>query len=243
MEGRRPLSVRRSGVARFQDPDSLPGGPSDGASDTVLVDRGDRPRRPFRQLTAKIFAPVDREQLVFLSERDGRAHLYLSDVPSGKLAGQLTCGAWSVVDLTAVDPRNRAVFFSATGREPGRDPYLRHFYRVSLQGGQPLLLTPEAADHEVHLSLTLGAFVDVYSALSQAPSIVLRESTGALRSELLANRPQAHNRPRLGCAGAFPRHGRRWEYGSTRHALSAADEQGKQPAPNHRFDLRRAAQF
>ncbi|MER9965106.1 S9 family peptidase [Mesorhizobium sp. M0045] len=165
--------------------------PQTGDSYTVLVDRSDKPRRLFRQDTAKIFAPVgDDEQFVLLSERDGRPHLYLYDVASGKLVRQLTAGAWSVVDLTAVEARERAVFFSAAGRESGRDPYLRHFYRVSLDGGQPILLTPEDADHEIHLSLGLDAFVDVYSTLSQAPSVVLRESTGALVSELWRTDPK-----------------------------------------------------
>lgn len=158
--------------------------PQTGASDTVLVDRSEKPRRPFRHATAKIFAPVDNGQLVLLSERDGRPHLYLYDLASGKLARHLTSGAWSVVNLTAVDARKRAVLFSAAGRESGRDPYLRHFYRASLDGGQPILLTPEDADHEIHLSPRLDAFVDIYSTLSQAPTVALRESTGALISEL-----------------------------------------------------------
>nr|WP_050589975.1 DPP IV N-terminal domain-containing protein [Mesorhizobium sp. L103C119B0] len=163
--------------------------PQTGVSHKVLVDRNDKPLRPF-PWTSKIFLPVGcGGQIVLVSERDGRAHLYLYDVASGKLVQQLTSGAWSIVDLTAVDARERAVFFSAAGREPGRDPYLRHFYRISLDGGQPILLTPEDADHEVHLSPRVDAFVDVYSTLSQAPTVVLRESTGALRSELWRTRP------------------------------------------------------
>ncbi|WP_292234964.1 alpha/beta fold hydrolase [Mesorhizobium sp.] len=157
--------------------------PQTGASDMVLMDRADKPRRPFRHTAAKMFAPVGGE-LVLLSERDGRAHLYLYEVASGKLVRQLTSGAWSVVDLTAVDAREHAVFFSAIGREPGRDPYLRHFYRVSLDGSKPILLTPENADHEIHFSARLDAFADSYSTLSQAPTIVLRKGTGTLVSEL-----------------------------------------------------------
>ncbi|WP_292541019.1 DPP IV N-terminal domain-containing protein [Mesorhizobium sp.] len=164
--------------------------PETGDSEVVLVDCGDKPRRPFRHTTARILASVGGGRLVILSERDGRAHLYLYDVPSGKLVRQLTSGPWSVVDLAAVDPHNRMVFFSAAGREPGRDPYLWHFYSVSLEGGQPVLLTPENADHQVHLSPNLGCFVDVCSTLSQAPLALLRESNGALKSELWRTDPQ-----------------------------------------------------
>lgn len=162
-----------------------------GTSHTVLVDRGDRPLRPFPFPNLQLFAPVgDGGQLVLVSERDGRAHLYLYDVASGELVRQLTSGAWSIVKLSAVNPRERAVFFSAVGREPGRDPYLRHFYRVALDDGQPVLLTPEDADHEVHLSPDRSVFVDVHSTLSQAPTVVLRKNTGALISELWRTDPK-----------------------------------------------------
>ncbi|GLR92160.1 S9 family peptidase [Bradyrhizobium iriomotense] len=171
--------------------------PETGTSHTVLVDRGDKPLRPYPYSYAtdstgfKLFTPIgDGRQLVLLSHRDGRAHLYLYDVPSGKLVRKLTSGAWSVVDLTAVNARERVVFFSAAGRESGRDPYLKHFYRVSLDGGQPVLLTPEDADHDVHLSPTQDVFVDVYSTLSQAPTVVLRKNTGALISELWRTNPK-----------------------------------------------------
>lgn len=161
------------------------------ASDLVLVESSAKPRRLFRNgTTTKIFEPVgDGEQFVLLSERDGRPHLYLYDVPSGTLVRQLTSGEWSILNLTAVDPVRGAVFFSAVGREPGRDPYLRHFYRVSLDGGEPILLTPEDADHEVHISPSLDAFVDVHSTVSRAPTVVLRDSMGGLRSELWRTNP------------------------------------------------------
>lgn len=165
--------------------------PQTGASHAVLVDRGDQPLRPFPFPNLQVFAPVgDGEQLVLVSERDGRAHLYLYDVASGKLVRQLTSGAWSVVKLSAIDAREGAVFFSAVGREPGRDPYLQHFYRVSLDGGQLVLLTPEDADHEVHLSPARDVFVDVYSTLSQAPTVVLRKSTGTFISKLWQSDPK-----------------------------------------------------
>ncbi|WP_196232118.1 S9 family peptidase [Rhizobium etli] len=161
-----------------------------GNSEMVLVDRGEKSRRPFPFPNARMFAPVGNGgQLVLRSTRDGRAHLFLYEVSSGQLIRQLTEGPWSIVELSAVDTRERTVFFSAAGREPGRDPYLRHFYRVSLDGGNPLLLTPEDADHQISLSPKLDAFVDVYSTVSQAPTIVLRGASGALRSELWRTDP------------------------------------------------------
>lgn len=163
--------------------------PQTGASHIVLVDTGKKPRRPF-PTSARMFLPVGKgDQLILRSERDRKAHLFLYDVASGEPVRQLTSGSWSIIELLAVDARKRVVFFTASGREPGRDPYLRHFYRVPLDGGQPLLLTPEDADHEIHLSPKLDVFVDVYSTLSQAPAVVIKDTSGALKSELWRTSP------------------------------------------------------
>jgi dipeptidyl aminopeptidase/acylaminoacyl peptidase len=74
----------------------------------------------------------------------------------------------------------RTLWFSATGREPGRNPYLHHLYRVSLDGGTPELLTPEDADHDVSFSLGGGWFVDTFSRLDLPPVSALRAADGAL---------------------------------------------------------------
>ncbi|WGX98890.1 DPP IV N-terminal domain-containing protein [Nocardioides sp. L-11A] len=130
-------------------------------------------------------------EVVWFSERDGWGHLYLYDLASGALKRQLTHGDWLVRDLIEVDGRRRRVFFTACGREEGRDPYYRHLYRVSLDGSDPLLLTPEDAEHEIPspLPTLLPAapgrqafspdrdyFIDTYSTVSEPPVSVVRSS-------------------------------------------------------------------
>ena len=51
----------------------------------------------------------------------------------------------------SIPPRAR-VWFRGVGQENGRNPYYQHFYKVGLDGGTPVLLTPEDADHTVALS-------------------------------------------------------------------------------------------
>ena len=78
----------------------------------------------------------------------------------GTLKAQLTSGEWQVRGVERVDPKSRTVFFSASGREPGRDPYLQHLYRVSFDGGEPpVLLTPEPAEHGISFSPDGSVFV------------------------------------------------------------------------------------
>jgi dipeptidyl aminopeptidase/acylaminoacyl peptidase len=70
------------------------------------------------------------------------------------------------------------VYFTATGREPGSDPYYRKLYRVGLDGSGLTLLTPEEADHTITLSPSRRYFVDHYSRVDLAPKTVLRAIDG-----------------------------------------------------------------
>lgn len=144
-------------------------------------------------------------EIIWFSERDGWAHLYLHDGETGALKKQITSGAFAVRDIVFVDEAARRVFFTACGREQGRDPYYRHLYRVNLDGSDLQLLTPEDADHQVSAppandlalrvqTLMAGSdsrpftafspsgryFVDTYSRVDWAPVSVLRSSDGEL---------------------------------------------------------------
>ena len=119
--------------------------------------------------------PGDR-RLVWPSERDGWRHLYLYDAVTGSMVRQLTSGAWVVRDVLHVD--DDWVWFTGLGREPGRDPYLRHLYRVALGGGEPELLTPEEADHAISFSPSGRHFVDTASTVATAPAHRLRRADG-----------------------------------------------------------------
>jgi len=90
----------------------------------------------------------DGEEIVWFSERDGWGHLYLYD-GDGALKRQLTRGPWVVFDIMHVDERYRQIYFTGSSREPDVNPYLRFLYRAPLDGGEPVLLTPELADHMI----------------------------------------------------------------------------------------------
>jgi dipeptidyl aminopeptidase/acylaminoacyl peptidase len=124
-------------------------------------------------------------RLLWGSERDGWMHLYLIDSRTGDVVRQLTRGPWVVRDIERVDEDAGVVYFTASGREPGRDPYLRHLYRVGLDGRGLRLLTPEPADHQVELSPSGRYFVDTYSRPDLAPvSVLRRASDGRVVREL-----------------------------------------------------------
>lgn len=88
-----------------------------------------------------------RGEAIWYSDRSGWGHLYLHDLASGRIKRQLTKGDWNVIDLVHVNQETGMAYVAAVGREAGRHPNYRHLYRVPLDGGTPVLLTPEDADH------------------------------------------------------------------------------------------------
>ena len=130
------------------------------------------------------YLPASNEVLWF-SERDNWGNLYLYDATSGKLKHAVTTGEGNVTEVLHVDPATRTVWFRGVGMEDGRNPYYQHFYKVSLDGGEPVLLTPEDADHKVTLSPDGTYFVDTYSTTDTAPVTLLRSAAdGALVREV-----------------------------------------------------------
>jgi dipeptidyl-peptidase 4 len=117
-------------------------------------------------------------EVIWFSERDNWGHLYLHDLKSGHEKRQITSGEGNVTQVLRVDEKNRMVYFVGVGREQGRDPYFRHFYRIGMDGGSAQLLTPEDADHEITLSPSGRYFVDVYSKPDVPPVAELRDADG-----------------------------------------------------------------
>ena len=130
----------------------------------------------------RIFA--DGSRVVWYSQRDGWGHLYLYDADSGALIRQLTSGSYEVSNVETVDEAAGLVYFTAMGRESDRDPYYGHLYRVSLEGGEPELLTSEDADHTITFAPGGQCFIDNYSTVDQAPVILLRAADGSTICEL-----------------------------------------------------------
>ncbi len=125
------------------------------------------------------------DEILWFSERNNWGNLYLYDAGSGKLKRAVTTGEGNVTEVLRVDTGTRTVWFRGVGREPGRNPYYQHLYKVGLDGGAPVLLTPEDADHKVALSPEGTWFVDTYSTVDTVPVTVLRKAgDGALVREV-----------------------------------------------------------
>jgi dipeptidyl aminopeptidase/acylaminoacyl peptidase len=126
---------------------------------------------------------LKRGDIVWFSEKDGYGHLYLYG-KDGKQKSAITSGNWVVRDLLFVDENRSQVYFTAGGREPGRDPYYRHLYRVNLNGSDLQLLTPEDADHSIQADPSRTIFIDTYSRVDEPPVTVIRDLSGNVTMNL-----------------------------------------------------------
>ena len=128
--------------------------------------------------TRSIIVLSKGEQFIHWSERDGWGHLYLYN-KEGQLQRRLTKGPWHVEDIQAVDEATRTVYFMANGREAGdATPYYEHLYKVSLNGGNPQLLTPGNYFHLCYMDSLQQYAVDNYSRVDCQPAIALYDNNG-----------------------------------------------------------------
>ena len=119
----------------------------------------------------------DSDEVIWYSQRSDWGNLYLYDLQSGELKNAITSGEGPVTKIVHVDEEARQLWYTANGREAGQDPYFAHGYRVSLDGGDAVSLTPENGTHTIGLSPSCGYLVDTFSRPEVAPVTVLRDVT------------------------------------------------------------------
>lgn len=124
-------------------------------------------------------------EIIWLSERDGRHHLYLIDGATGRVKNRITKGEWVVRGVRKVDETKRQIWFSASGMYPGRDPYFVHDYRINFDGTGLLALTEADAHHDVSYSADMRFYVDTYSRVDlPTVSELRRAEDGSLVAEI-----------------------------------------------------------
>ncbi|RMH93190.1 S9 family peptidase [Lysobacter pythonis] len=128
----------------------------------------------------------ESNEFLWWTQKSNWGHLYLHDLATGREKHAITRGDWNVSELLRLDEASRTVWFHGVGREPGRDPYFKHFYKASLDGGDVRLLTPEDADHRVQISDGGEYFIDTHSTSDSPPISVLRRMSDGAETGTLA---------------------------------------------------------
>ncbi len=116
-------------------------------------------------------------QLVWWSERNGWANLYLYD-SDGNLQRALTDGAFHVEDVLGVNEKEGYVLLSACGVLKGENPYQMHTFRVPLAGGNLSHLDMDDMDVLSTASDDAKFFVANYSRVDCGPAVALYNASG-----------------------------------------------------------------
>jgi len=157
-----------------------------GTARTVLVEKG---AAWVNVLAAPRFLK-DGRRFLWVSERDGFAHIYLCDL--GGACRAVTSGPWMVDDrqtfaqssgALAVEERTGFVYFTATEK----DPRERHLYRARFDGTGRSRLTQEDGTHKVLVSPDARFYADTFSDASTPPRLWVSASDGLKRFPIEPN--------------------------------------------------------
>ena len=118
----------------------------------------------------------DGREIIWMSERDGWNHLYMYDGNTDRVKHQITSGAWPVRGVVKVDEKAKQIWFSASGRRTGKDPYFVEYFRINFDGSGLTALTTADANHAATFSPDMKYFVDAYSRVDLPPVTELRSS-------------------------------------------------------------------
>ena len=116
---------------------------------------------------ASLFPISETNELIWLSERTGWAHLYLYDLATGELKNAITSGDWVVREVLQFDSKNREVFIQLSGRIADRDPYYREICRVNVDSGE--IFTLASSDHDYFIHKPFNLSNQIAAAIDNAP--------------------------------------------------------------------------
>src|SRR6185295_1535401 len=91
-------------------------------------------------------------EVLWYTQRDGTAQMYLYDLKTGQVKNPITSGVGPITRIARVDPAARTMWYEAVGKESGQDPYFTHLYRIGLDGKSNVSLTPDNGTHAVQIS-------------------------------------------------------------------------------------------
>lgn len=122
--------------------------------------------------------------MFFLSEKSGWQQLYRLDLKTKKEV-PITNGEYYINSIERIDEENEKIFFMASGKENGRNPYYQHLYSISFNGQDLKLLSNEDRNHRISLSPDGKYFIDNFSTVNIPTTTALRSTeSGEILMEL-----------------------------------------------------------
>jgi dipeptidyl-peptidase-4 len=152
----------------------------DGSAEKILKENSDA----WVNINDDLHFLKGKKQFLWVSERDGYAHIYLFDM-TGKMIRKITNGDWALISagggvawlrqaVVAVDEENEWVYFTALKHSSIE----RHLYRVHFDGNGFKRLSQGAGTHSVSFSPDYKYYVDRFTGSKNPPSKTLYKNKG-----------------------------------------------------------------
>lgn len=131
-----------------------------------------------------LFFPQDRNEFMWISNRDGFRHLYRYDY-DGDLLNQITDGEWEVTNVHAINNDSEQIWYESTEASPLE----RHLYSISFDGSDKQRYTEENGRHSFSMGPDGRYFIDTWSNTETPTQVDLRstDNSGELLEELVNN--------------------------------------------------------
>ena len=163
----------------------------DGNTKTVLTETSDTALNicswgnldGYNDYCASNFLTKDQKTVIWQSERDNFARLFRYDAETGALLQALTPDNVSVGELIYNDDEHQVVYFYVSNVPYISDPYYQLVAKVSYDGKDFTILTPEDAMHRC--TIINGMMIDTYSRVDLPPITVLRDTDGKVIQTLV----------------------------------------------------------
>lgn len=112
----------------------------------------------FAGIDDHFFFPNDREEFLWISDRNGFKHLYRFDY-DGNLINQVTDGDWQVTNVFAVNSDMERIYYESTQAGPME----RHLYSIRFDGSDQVQYTQEPGRHSFSMGPNGRYFIDRWS--------------------------------------------------------------------------------
>lgn len=133
--------------------------------------------------TRQVFGFV-RNDVYFLSEKSGYAHLYRVPADASAEAKALTSGKWETADADLSE--DESTFYLTTSEV---SPQERHAYAMPATGGARTRLTTAAGNHRSTLSPDEKWFAAIYSYTNKPPELFVQENKPGAAAKQLTDSP------------------------------------------------------
>ncbi|KXS93951.1 hypothetical protein AC579_5179 [Pseudocercospora musae] len=126
-----------------------------------------------------------KDQMWWMSERDGHNHIYLYNTTTGDVINQVTKGNFEVFAVLYVDETDKKMWVRGFNMAKGQDPYYMHMAVVNLDGSNFTVLTEnEVGYHRFEWKPDFKQFEDRWSTITQPMKGVLRDRNGTILNPL-----------------------------------------------------------